>query len=177
MVEAVAVPEVPVTVMVEVPAATVLAAVSVRTLDAVAGLVDQEAVTPVGRPVAASVTEPVKVPLSVMLMVAGPLEPAAMESVGTDGVSTKLLDPEAAVTVRAMVVEAVRVPEVPVMVMVLAPAAAVLATTKIIPLVPVVGLASSEAVTPVGRPEMASVTAPVKPFASSTLMVSLTLVP
>jgi hypothetical protein len=176
VVDAVCVPEVPVTVTVEVPAATLLAAVNVRTLDEVAGLVAKAAVTPVGRPDAASMTEPVNVPVSVILMVAGPLEPAAMESAGTAGVSTKFADPEPAVTVSAMVVEAVSVPDVPVIVMVLTPAAAVLATTKIIPLVPVVGLASSDAVTPVGRPEMASVTAPVNPFASSTLMVSLTLV-
>lgn len=177
MVDVVCVPEVPVTVIVDVPAATVLAAVSVRTLDEVAGLVAKAAVTPVGSPVAANVTAPLNEPVSVMLMVAGPLEPAAMDSVGTAGVSTKFAVPEPAVTVRAIVVEAVSVPEVPVIVMVLVPVVAVLATARISPLVPVVGLASIAAVTPVGRPETASVTAPVNPFASSTLMVSLMLVP
>ena len=174
VVVAVTEPEVPVMVIVDVPAVAVLAAVSVRVPIEVDGLEAQAAVTPVGRPEAASVTEPLNGLTSVILIVSTLLEPAAIDRVAAEGVSEKLPAAEA-VTVSAMVVDAVSVPEVPVMVMVLVAAMAVLATVNISPLVPVVGLASSVAVTPVGRPETARVTAPVNPFTSSTLMVSLTL--
>lgn len=170
---AVAEPEVPVMVIVDVPAAAVLAAVSVRLPLEVDGFEVHVAVTPAGSPEAARVTEPLNGLISVMLIVSGLLEPAASDSVGAEGVSTKLPVAGAAVTVRAIVVDAVSVPEVPVMVMVLVVTAAVFATVKMIPLVPVVGLASNTALTPVGRFETARVTAPVNPFAPSTLMVSL----
>jgi len=175
VVVAVTEPEVPVIVIVEVPAAAVLAAVSVRVLPEVDGFEDQAAVTPVGSPEAARVTEPLNGLTSVILIVATLLEPAAIDNVAADGVSTKLPAAEPAVTVSAMVVDAVSVPEVPLIVIVLVVAAAVLDTANMSPLVPVVGLASSVAVTPVGRPETARVTAPVNPFAPSTLMVSLPL--
>ena len=58
VVVAVTEPEVPVMVIADVPAVAVLAAVSVRTLLAVTGLVAQAAVTPAGSPEASSVTEP-----------------------------------------------------------------------------------------------------------------------
>lgn len=176
VVVAVAEPEVPVMVIVDVPAAAALEAVSVRVLPEVDGFEAQVAVTPVGNPEAASVTEPLNELISAMLIVSILLEPAAIDSVAAEGVSEKLPADEA-VTVRAMVVDAVSEPEVPVMVIVLAAATAVLDTDNIIPLVPVVGLASSTAVTPVGRPEMDKVTAPANPVTSSTLMVSLALAP
>ncbi len=47
-------PEVPVMLMVNVPVAAVLVAFNVRTLEPVAGLVAKLAVTPLGRPEAAS---------------------------------------------------------------------------------------------------------------------------
>lgn len=175
VVVAVSEPEVPVMVMVDVPATAVLAAVSVRVPLVVDGFDVQVAVTPVGSPDAARVTEPLNGLTSAMLMVAMLLEPAEIDSVAADGVRVKLPAAEPAVTVSAMVVDAVTVPEVPVMVMVLPATAAVLATVNISPLVPVVGLASSAAVTPVGRPVIARVTAPVNPFTGSTLMVSLAL--
>jgi hypothetical protein len=175
VVVAVSVPEVPVIVIVDVPVAAVLAAVSVRVPLEVDGLEVQAAVTPAGSPEAARVTEPLNGLTSVMLMVSGLLEPAASESVAAEGVSKKLPAVGAAVTVSAMVVDAVSEPEVPLMVIVLVPVAAVLATVNISPLVPVVGLASSAAVTPVGRPETARVTEPVNPLTLNTLMVSLAL--
>jgi len=177
VVVAVSEPEVPVMVIVDVPAAAVLAAVSVSVPLEVDGLDAQAAVTPVGSPEAARVTEPLNGLTSVMVIVSGLVEPAAIDSVATEGVSTKLPAVEPAVTVSVMVVDAVSEPEVPVMVMVLDATAAVLATVSVSPLVPVVGLASNAAVTPVGRPETARVTEPVNPFTSYTLMVSLTLSP
>jgi len=52
-------PDVPVMVTFAVPPGAVLLAVNVRTLVPLVGLVPQDAVTPVGSPVAASFTTPV----------------------------------------------------------------------------------------------------------------------
>lgn len=85
--------------------------------------------------------------------------------------------PDAAVTVSEMVVVAISVPEVPVMVIALVPALAVLATVSVIPLEPVVGLVANARVTPEGRPDAARVTAPVNPFTSETAIVSVSVPP
>ena len=58
--------------------------------------------------------------------------------------------------VKAMVVLAVRLPEVPLMVTVAEPTAAVLPAVSVSTLLPVVGLVAKAAVTPLGRPEAAS---------------------
>ena len=67
-------------------------------------------------------------------------------------------------TVRAIVVLAVRLPEVPLIVTVAVPVVAVLLAVSESTLLPVVGLVAKVAVTPLGRPEAASVMLPVKPF-------------
>jgi hypothetical protein len=74
-------------------------------------------------------------------------------------------------TVSATVVVAVRLPEVPVMVTVAAPVAAVLLAVRVSTLLPVVGLVAKAALTPLGRPEAARVTLPAKPPMSCTVMV------
>ena len=80
-------------------------------------------------------------------------------------------------TVRASVVVAVRLPEVPVMVTVDVPVVAVALAVRVSTLVPVVGFVPNVAVTPLGRPEAASVTLPVNPFTSCTVMVLVPLLP
>ena len=82
-----------------------------------------------------------------------------------------------AVTVSASVVVAVRLPEVPVMVTVDVPVVAVALAVSVSTLVPVVGLMPNAAVTPLGRPDAASVTLPVNPFTSVTVMVLVPLLP
>jgi hypothetical protein len=82
-----------------------------------------------------------------------------------------------AVTVSAMVVVAVSVPEVPVMVTVELPNVAVLLAVNVSTLVLVVGLVANAAVTPVGRPEAARVTLPANGLTSVTVMVSVALAP
>ncbi len=67
--------------------------------------------------------------------------------------------------------EEVRLPEVPVMLMVNVPEAAVLVAFNVRTLEPVVGLVAKLAVTPFGRLEAASVTLPVKPLAPTTEIV------
>jgi len=91
-----------------------------------------------------------------------------------EGFSIKL---PAVVTVRAMVVVAVSVPEVPVMATVAAPAVAVLLALSVSTLVVVVGLVANVAVTPVGRPDAARVTLPLNGLTSVTVIVSVPFAP
>jgi hypothetical protein len=83
----------------------------------------------------------------------------------------------AALTVRASVVVAVRLPEVPVMVTVAVPVVAVLLAVRVSTLVPVVGFVPNDAVTPLGRPDAASATLPVNPPRSVTVIVLVPLLP
>ena len=80
-------------------------------------------------------------------------------------------------TVRAMVVVAVRLPEVPVTVTVADPVVAVLLAVRVNTLVPVVGFVPNAAVTPLGRPDAAKVTLPVNPPTSVTVIVLVPLLP
>jgi hypothetical protein len=82
--------EVPVMVTVDVPTVAVLLAVSVSTLVLVVGLVANAAVTPVGRPLAASVVLPMKQPTSPTVIVSAPLLPCAIDKADAEAVSVKL---------------------------------------------------------------------------------------
>lgn len=174
VVEAVSVPEVPVMVIVAVPVAAELDAVSVSTLEPVVGFVPKTAVTPLGRPLAARVTLPVNPFAPVIVMVSAVLLPCVIETVDADGAIVKL---GAMLTVSPMDVEAVSAPEVPVMVTVVVPVAAVLAAVRVSMLEPVVGLVAKSAVTPLGRPLAASVTPLENPDTSVTEIVSVALLP
>jgi hypothetical protein len=167
-------PEVPVMVMVLVPAEAVLPTVRVSRLLLLEGLDPKAAVTPLGRPEAASVTLPLNGLTSVMVMVSVPLAPKAIIKLDAEGFSEKLPVDEP-VTVRAMVVLALNEPDVPEMVMVLVPAVAALLAAKVTMLEPVVGLVPKLAVTPLGSPEAARVTAPLNGLTSVTEMVSVAL--
>lgn len=78
-------------------------------------------------------------------------------------------------TVRARVVVAVRLPEVPVMVTVVGPpvAAEPLAVSVSVLVVPAVGFGLNPAVTPLGRPDAARLTSPVNPPTSASVMMSV----
>ena len=80
-------------------------------------------------------------------------------------------------TVSEKVVEAERLPEVPVMVTVVVPVVAAAPAVRVRTLDPVTGLAPNDAVTPFGNPEAARVTPPENPPMSVTLMVSVALLP
>jgi hypothetical protein len=82
-----------------------------------------------------------------------------------------------AVTLRLNVVVGVRVPEVPVMVTVDVPVVAVALAVRVKVLVEVVGFGLNPAVTPLGRPEAASLTLPEKPFSGTMAMVLVALAP
>lgn len=89
VVVAVSEPEVPVMVTVAVPATAVLLAVNVSTLELPdeAGL--NEAVTPLGSPVATNDTLPVNGLTSVTVMVSVALEAWVIDRVGAEGLSVK----------------------------------------------------------------------------------------
>src|ERR1035441_2073718 len=163
-------PEVPVMVTVDVPAVAVALAVNVSTLVEVAGLVPNAAVTPLGKPLAARVTEPLNGLTSVTVMVSVPLALWAIDRLADEALSEKL-PVDVAVTVSAMVVVALSEPEVPVMVTVDVPAVAVALAVNVSTLVEVAGLVPNAAVTPLGKPLAARVTEPLNGLTSVTVMV------
>jgi hypothetical protein len=115
----------------------------------------------------------VEVELTVALDSCVQVEPPFTEMNGTIVVGVQLpLD-----TVSEMVVDAVVLPEVPLMVTVDVPAVAVLLAANVTTLDPVVGLVPNAAVTPLGSPEAARVTLPVNPPVPVTVMVSVALLP
>jgi len=142
----------------------------------VTGLVENAAVTPEGRPVALNVVAELKPPVLVMVIVLVPLAPWVTVTDAGEAATLKFGD-AAALTVRAIVVLAVRLPEVPVIVTVDVPVVAVLLAVNVSTLVPVVGFVPNVAVTPLGRPEATRVTLPVNPPASLTVMVLVPLLP
>ena len=89
VVDAVVEPEVPVIVIVEIPATAVLLAVNVTTLVPLVGFVPKVAVTPLGKPDAASVTLPVNPPVGVTVIVSVALAPWTSVRLATEGVSVK----------------------------------------------------------------------------------------
>ncbi len=147
----------------------------------VAGLVEPKlsvggSCAPLGLAVIAaeSATLPVNPPAGAMAMLSVPLLPLAIETEDEDGVSVK---PAGAVTVSAMVVVAVKLPEVPVTVTLLGPGVAALVAVKVTTLDDVAGFVAKLAVTPVGSPVAARVTLPMKPLAPATVTVSVALPP
>jgi len=159
--------EVPWIVIVEVPVAAVLLAISVRTLLPVVGLVPNAAVTPLGIPDAVRVTAPVNPPTSVTLMVSVPPASRPITRVDAVGVIVKLPVPEEVVIVTGMMMDLLVVPEVTVTVIVDVPNVAVALAVRVMTNVVLVGLVT-EAETPEGRPVREMVGVPVAPV---TVMV------
>lgn len=148
-----------------------LLAFTVIELLPVVGLGENVAVTPLGKPDAERVMLRAKQADSVGVMATVPLLPAAIDRLGGEDVSEKLSD-IAPITVSAMVEVAVSEPETPVMVIVDVPMLAAQPAVSVRTLPPVTGLAPKTAVTPLGRPDTASVTLPVNGLMSVTVMVS-----
>ena len=72
---------------------------------------------------------------------------------------------------RESVVVLIKLPEVPVMITVAVPVAAVPLVVSVNVLVVVAGFVLNAAVTPLGKPEADKVTLPLKPFCGVTVMV------
>lgn len=164
-------PEVPVIVTVAAPVVAVPLAVSVSVLVVVVGFVLNAAVTPLGKPLAAKVTLPVNPFCGVTVIVlVPPVPPCVIVTLVGDAASVKLGFADA-FTVKLTVVVCVKLPEVPVMVTVAAPVVAEALAVSVKVLVAVAGLLLNPAVTPVGKPEAESVTAPLNPFVGAIVIV------
>jgi hypothetical protein len=130
---------------------------------------ENTAVTPLGRPEALSVVAELKLSWLVIVIVLVP--PARV------GVMVRLVGAAdtvkfgAAITVRLIVVVAVKLPDVPVTVTVVVPEVAPADAVSVNTLVVVVLVGLKDAVTPLGRPEAAKVTLPVKPSRGFTVIV------
>ena len=163
-------PDVPVTVTVKPPVEVVLLAARVSVLVPVVldGL--KKAFTPFGKPEAVKLTLPVKPFCGVTAMTLVPLEPCVRLTLLGEAERAKFGAP---FTVRLTVVVLVRLPEVPVIVTVAAPAAALLLAESVNVLVIVAPPGLKDAVTPVGRPDADKLTVPLKPPSGATLMVLL----
>jgi hypothetical protein len=173
---AVRLPDVPVIVIVFVPAVAVVLAVKVRTLVEVAGFGLKEAVTPFGSVEVVSATLPLNPLTGVMVMVLTPLAPPfAMLTV--EGAAERVKLCTRGLTVRLMVVLPVVLPDTPEMVTVTVPVAAVEVADKVSVLVLVAGFGLNDAVTPLGSPEAERVTLPLKPPSSVIVIVLVPLLP
>jgi hypothetical protein len=163
-------PEVPVIVTVEVPVAAVALAVSVKELVVVAETGLKDAVTPFGRPDADKLTLPAKPFWGATVMVLEALDPWV--TVKLFGAAERPKSGAAvALTVRETVVVRLKLPEVPVIVTVDVPVAAVAPTVSVRELVVVAETGLKDAVTPFARPDADKLTLPVKPFRGATAMV------
>lgn len=169
-------PEVPVIVTVAVPGDAELAALSVSVLVlvvvALVGLND--AVTPVGRPDAARATAPVKPFCGVIEMVLVPLAPCTMLTLAGDAA---MVNAERPVTVSDRRAVLVKLPEVPVIVIVDVDEAAELLAVSVSVLLVLAVAGLNDAVTPAGRPDAARFTAPLKPFCALIVIVLAPLAP
>ena len=172
-VEAVSVPEFPVMVTVELPIVAVLLTVRVSVLLVVAVAGEKVAVTPAGRPLTERFTPLAKPLIGMMLIVDLPEAPGTANTSFGAAESEKL----PAFTTTCACTELVILPEVPVMVKVAVPRAAVLVAESAIVLKPVVGFGENVAVTPLGSPEALRVTLPAKPYCEFTVTGEVALLP
>jgi hypothetical protein len=167
-------PTVPVTATVAAPVVAALVAVRVMVLEPVVGFGLNDAVTPPGRPEADKLTLLVKPLCGVTVTLLVPLDPWAILTLLGDADREKF---PTTVTASVMVVELVRLPEVPVIVRVVLPVVAVLVAVRVRTLEVVAGFGLNDAVTPAGRPDADKLTLPPKPFCSLMVIVVVTLVP
>jgi hypothetical protein len=169
-------------VTVAVPTVAEEEAVSVRVEVAVpfaagvTGLVEKVAVTPLGKPLALSVVAESNPPVLVTVIVLVPLLPCVTLTDEGDALTLKLGE-VVEFTVSETVVVAVKLPDVPVIVTVAVPVVAVLLAVRVSVLVEVVGFVLNVAVTPLGKPDAASVTLPENPSTSVTVIVLVPLLP
>ncbi len=150
-------PDVPVMVTVEAPTEALLAADKVTTLLS-AATAPKLTVTPEGKPEADSATVPLNPYRARIAMVVAPLAPGCTVTLAGIAASVK----PGVVMVSVIVTLLETLPDVPAIVTVDTPAAAVFAAEKVAKILPAVA-APKLAVTPVGKPEAASATVPLNP--------------
>ena len=169
-------PDVPVTITgIGPPMVAEPLAVSVSTVVVVVLSGRNVAVTPLGKPEAAKLTVPVNPLVGVTVIVLGPLLPCTTLRAPGDADNVKF---GGAVTVRLTVVVCVREPDVPVTVTGIGPPmVAELLADRVRMLVVVVVVGRNVAVTPLGKPEAARLTLPVKPLVGVKVIVLGPLLP
>ena len=167
-------PDLPVMVIVAVPAVALRLADKVKVLEPVAGFGLKEAVVPLRMPEADKFTPELNPFVGVMVMAVVPLLLRVMLRLAGDADKLKL---GAGVTVSEIVVDLFRLPLTPLMVTVKVPVAALLPAVRVNVLVPVVLTGLKDAVTPLGRPEADKLTAPLKPFAGVIMILLVTWLP
>ena len=168
------VPDVPVIVTVDVPSVAVALAARVKVLVLVAGLELKLAVTPLGNPEADKMTLPLK-PFDGLIVIAlVSLVPCTSVKLLGLAESAKVGD---GLTVNAIEVVSLRLPDVPVTVTVAAPVVAVALAVRVNNVEELLGFGLNAAVTPAGKPEAEKLTVPLKPFAGVIEMVLLAVVP
>lgn len=162
-------PEVPVMVSATAAAGAELLAVRVRTLVPLVGFVPHDAITPVGSAeVTARLTLPVNPYWGITVTVEVAAAPWSMVRMPGASESRKL----GGCTVTVKLEDTVMLPEVPVMVTVAVAPGAELLAVRVRTLVPLVGFAPHDAVTPAGGAEVtARPTLPLNPPASVTVIV------
>ncbi len=169
-------------VIVDVPVAAVALAITVSVLvmlplaAGVTGSALNDAVTPLGRPVADSVTALAKLFCELSVMALVPVAPCVTVIAAGEAVTPKF-GVAAALTVSAIVVLADSVPDVPAIVTVAVPVVAVALAVKLSTLEPVAGLVPNAAVTPLGSPVADNVTLPENPPVSATVIVLVAAAP
>ena len=163
-----------VTVLVPVAAVLLAVRVSVLVLVEEAGL--NEGVTPLGRPDADKLTLALNPFCGVMVTVSVPVAPAVTLTLAGDADRLKV-GTGAAFTVRLTVAVWLKLPELPVIVTVAAPVAAVPLAVSVSVLVVVAEVGLNEAVTPLGRPEADRLTPLLNPFTGVTMTVLVPLFP
>ncbi len=146
---------------------------TVKTLLEVAGLGLNDAVTPAGSPLVLSATFLSNVFVGAMLTVVLPLVPGVM--IRAFGRTDRLKFGSNVVS--WIVVVRTRLPDVPVMVIVLVPIAAESLTSSVIVLVEVAGLGLKDTVTPAGGLVTLRVTFPSKPASEVMAIVPVPLLP
>ncbi|HKF26338.1 MAG TPA: hypothetical protein VKB24_10185, partial [Candidatus Acidoferrum sp.] len=146
---------------VTVPVAALRVVDRVNVLEPTAGFGLKDAAVPLCKPEAESVTFPAKPLFGVMVMVVVPLLPRPILRLA--GVADKL-KLGAPLTAKESVVELLRLPLTPLMVIVKVPTAALLLAVKVNKLVLPVLEGLNDAVTPPGRPEADKLTVPLNPL-------------
>ena len=169
-------PEVPVMITVTVPVEAVLLAVRAKALVLVVLVGVKEADTPLGIPEADKLTLPLKPFCGVTVIVLVPVAPCVMVRALGDAEIVKF-GTGMGFTVRETVVVRDKLPEVPVMITVTVPVAAVLLAVRAKALVLVVLVGVKEADTPLGIPEADKLTLPLKPFCGVTVIVLVPVAP
>jgi len=167
VVVAVSLPDVPVMVSVAVPILAELLATRVSTLLPTVGVGKKDAVTPLGRPETARFTLPTNPKRGLTETEVEPEVPWPRFKGFDESVK------DGAPIMSAKVVLSVRVPDVPVMVIVYCPTGAEALAVRVIVLFwyPVMEFGEKDAVTPLGKPDAERLTLPLNPFRGFTSTV------